>query len=228
MNPTTWKDKLTTLEFAHNSRRHADRQKTSFELMMRYIPRGLPITMHSTKFPNVKTRLENLQKDREEAKAAHELARARIVERTKRASPTFKKGDQVWLEAKNLKLSHSKKITTKREGPFKIIEVLGPVNYRLKLPERWKIHDVFHAALISPYVETEVHGTGSLNPPPDLVDDEEEYEIEAIIAHRTCGRGYQYLVRWKGYLSGSDSWLSGSAFNNAKEILNEYKLRKGL
>ena len=151
-----------------------------------------------------------------------------MMERTKRSCPMFQKGDQVWLEAKNLKLPHSKKITTKREGPFKISEVLGPVNYRLNLPERWKIHDVFHASLLSPYTETEVHGTGTLNPPPDLVDGEEEYEIEAIIAHRTCGRGYQYLVRWKGYLSGSDSWLSGSAFNNAKEILNEYKLRKGL
>jgi len=39
---------------------------------------------------------------------------------------------------RNLSLSYNKKITTKREGPFLITEVLGPVNYRLKLPDKWK------------------------------------------------------------------------------------------
>jgi hypothetical protein len=47
---------------------------------------------------------------------------------------------------------------TKQEGPFKIKEVLGLVTYRLKLPTTWKIHNVFHAVLLKPYVETEVHG----------------------------------------------------------------------
>ena len=32
----------------------------------------------------------------------------------------------------------------KREGPFEIEDVLGPVTYQLKLPESWKIHKVFH------------------------------------------------------------------------------------
>jgi hypothetical protein len=32
-------------------------------------------------------------------------------------------------------MNHHKKIAPKREGPFEIDEVLGPVTYRLKLPE---------------------------------------------------------------------------------------------
>jgi hypothetical protein len=47
-----------------------------------------------------------------------------------------------------LKTSYYKKIAPKMEGPFKIKEVLGPVTYRLKLPETWRIHDVFHAILL--------------------------------------------------------------------------------
>ena len=39
----------------------------------------------------------------------------------------------------------------RREGPFTITEVLGPVTYRLKLPTTWRIHDVFNAALLKPY-----------------------------------------------------------------------------
>jgi hypothetical protein len=46
-------------------------------------------------------------------------------------------------------MSYHKKIAPKREGPFEIDEVLGPVTYSLKLPKTWKIHDVFHAILDS-------------------------------------------------------------------------------
>ena len=183
-NPKTWKEKLPTLEFAHNSRRHSDRQRTSFELMNGYTPRGIPLTFQKSKFPNVQERMETLRKDREEALAAHELARIRMAERTRKMNPEFKKGEHVWLEAKNLKLPYSKKISTKREGPFEIMEVLGPVTYRLKLPTQWKIHNVFHSSLLSPFVETETHGPNFTNPPPDIVNGQEEYEVEAIIAHK--------------------------------------------
>jgi hypothetical protein len=57
-----------------------------------------------------------------------------------------------------MKTNYHKKMAPKREGPFEIEEVLGPVTYRLKLPTTWKIHNVFHAVLLKPYVETEVHG----------------------------------------------------------------------
>ena len=70
----------------------------------------------------------------------------------------FVKGQKVWLDTRNLKTSYHKKIAPKREGPFEINEVLGPVTYRLKLPKTWKIHDVFHAILLRPYIETKVHG----------------------------------------------------------------------
>src|SRR4030088_994207 len=94
----------------------------------------------------------------------------------------FEKGDRVWLEGRNLGLPHNKKITMKREGPFKITEVLPPVNYRLKVP--WKIHDVFHASLLMPYKENEVHGPNYERPPPEIINDEPEWEVERIIRHK--------------------------------------------
>ena len=39
-----------------------------------------------------------------------------------------------------LETPYHKKMAPKREGPFEIEEVIGPVTYRLKLPETWKIH----------------------------------------------------------------------------------------
>ena len=63
-----------------------------------------------------------------------------------------------------------KKIKPKREGPFTIIEVLGPVTYQLKLPTTWRIHDVFHATLLQPYKENETYGQNFTQPPPELLE----------------------------------------------------------
>jgi hypothetical protein len=75
-----------------------------------------------------------------------------MAERIKSNFVPFKKGQMVWLDSRHLKT------TPKREGPFEIEEVLGPVTYQLKLPESWQIHKVFHAALLRPYRENEVYG----------------------------------------------------------------------
>ena len=75
----------------------------------------------------------------------------------------------------------------KRHGPFEVIQVMSPVNYHLKLPTQWSIHPVFHIDLLTPYHEMPIHGTNYLCPPPDLIDGEEEYEVEYVLAKRRTG-----------------------------------------
>jgi len=86
--------------------------------------------------------------------------------------------------------------------------VISPVAYRLTLPLSWGIHDVFHTSLLLPYRETAAHRPNFTRPPPDLIEDEEEYEVEAIINHRRHGhrRQLQYLIKWKGYPSSDNTW----------------------
>ena len=99
----------------------------------------------------------------------------------------FKKGDRVWLDSRNLKTIHHKKMKPKREGPFVITEVLGLVTYRLKLLTSWQIHNVFHATLLKPYRENEIYGENFTEPPPELFEGEEVYEVETICGHRKRG-----------------------------------------
>jgi transposase InsO family protein len=82
-HPTEWKNSLSMLEFTHNNQRHADRIHTSFELINGKGPVEIPTTFKNTKFPSVAKKIKNLVTSREEALAAHELARSHMAERIK-------------------------------------------------------------------------------------------------------------------------------------------------
>lgn len=102
------------------------------------------------------------------------------------------------------------------------------MTYKLQLPKTWKIHPVFHAALLTPYKETDTHGPNDMNPSPDLIDREEEYEVEAIISHRKRGKGLEYLVTWKGYSLVDNTWEPQKNLKEAQEILDAFKQQHSL
>ena len=70
------------------------------------------------------------------------------------------------------------------------------------------IHPVFHASLLTPYHEMMEHGANYQHPPPEMVDDQEEYEVEQVINHQyyRCKKTLQYLICWKGYSAADNTW----------------------
>jgi Chromo (CHRromatin Organisation MOdifier) domain len=119
-------------------------------------------------------------------------------------------GQKVWLEGTNLKTSHpTKKFAPKCYGPFSITDVISPVVCHLTLPPSWKIHNVFHVSLLTPYKETEEHRLNFAELPPELIEEQEKYEVEQVLASRLYGRWkkLQYLICWKGYSHAPDSWM---------------------
>jgi hypothetical protein len=64
------------------------------------------------------------------------------------------------------------------------------VTYQLKLPNSWKIHNLFHATLLGPYIKNKVYGNNFLRPLPELLEGEEVYEVGTILKHQRRGRGY--------------------------------------
>ncbi|GLB38887.1 putative retrotransposable element tf2 155 kda protein type 1-like [Lyophyllum shimeji] len=228
-NPENWKDLLPLAEFTHNNRSHSARNASPFYLMMGFDPRSIPTAYQKTDVPAAEQRIIQLQRARDEALAAHELARQKMMHHTTRNFKPFQKGDKVWLEGKNLKIGYqSRKLAPKREGPFVISEVMGPLTYRLQLPNQWRIHPVFHASLLTPYHENDTHGPNFLLPPPDIIDGEEQYEVEAIVAHKKHGRGYKFLVKWQGYPSAENTWQSPADFERSQDMLQAYKRRHKL
>ena len=144
-HPEDWLKSLSTLEFTYNNRRHADQTHTPFELILGDNPIAIPLTFIHTKYLIIKEKMKQLLHKREEALAAHELARTRMANWKQWKFTPFERGQKVWLDTWNFKTGHHKNIIPKCEGPFEIEATLGPVTYWLKLPESWKIHNVFHA-----------------------------------------------------------------------------------
>jgi hypothetical protein len=206
---SNWVQLLSIAEFAHNSWRNESTGQLPFDLLMGYHPRAEWTTVRSP-IPQVTLRLDQIREARGQAQAAMIKAQ-QGWERRKRTAPTFQAGDQVWLDGHNIKMFHpTAKLAPKHHGPFSIIRVLSPITYELRLPAQWKLHPVFHVDLLTPYRETEFHGANYDKPPPDLIDGEEEYEVEKIVAsrHFGWGRKLQYLVKWKGYPDAENQWVA--------------------
>jgi hypothetical protein len=77
----------------------------------------------------------------------------------------------------------------------------------LELPPTWKIHNSFHASLLTPYKEMEKHSPNFLELPPDILDSEPEWEVEKLMGHQLYWNKEQYLVQWKGYSPTHDQWV---------------------
>ena len=113
----------------------------------------------------------------------------------------------VWLNGRNLRTDQPTiKLATKCHGPFRVTQVMSPINYHLELPTQWRIHPVFHIELLMQYNETPIHGANYQHPPLELINGKEEYKVEKVIASRRFGHGrkLQYLVKWKGYLDSDN------------------------
>ena len=130
----------------------------------------------------------------------------------------------MWLDSRNLNLGYNKKIKARREGPFVIAEVMGPTTYRLTLPDHWKrvrLHNVFQANLLMPYIENETHGPNLTWPPPEI---EDTYEVERILRHQKMRDGkYQFQILWKGYGVEDATWHLESDLTEAKKMVEQYK-----
>jgi hypothetical protein len=186
---------------------------------MGYIPRAHQPDRPSS-FPEVESQKEWLETARKQAQESME--RAQLMWKKDQYWTEYQIDQKVWLEAKNLKTTHpTVKLRALRYGPFKIINKLSPVAYQLDLPKGWKIHNVFHAALLHPYTETEEHGANFTEPPPELVEGEPEYEVERILDVRKRRKQTEYLVAWKGYAESENMWVKAKDVHTP-ELLAEF------
>jgi hypothetical protein len=131
----------------------------------------------------------------------------RYHDKNRQDAPPFKLNDLVLLDLRNIKTTRpAKKFDNKYQGPFKIIKVLSRTAYRLELPKRWKIHNVFHVSLLEPYhtpslpnreapnTQQVLEEAGEVVPEGEYSDDFAPLAIRDIVR---MGKKTLYLVEWE-------------------------------
>jgi hypothetical protein len=79
-------------------------------------------------------------------------------------------------------------------SPSGALQKVSNIAYRIQLPTTWKIHNIFHTSLLTPYNKISAHGPNFLEPPPDLIGGEPEWEVDMILRDRIYKRKKQYLI----------------------------------
>ena len=147
-----WARLLSMAEFAYNNAKHASTRYMSFELNCGYHPcvsyeedveprsRSKAANELTKKLRNLMAACrENLQHTQELQKRAHDKG-------TKHKS--YASGKKVWLNSKYIKTKRNRKLEVKFFEPFRVLHPVGSQAYKLKLPKRWRIHNVFHMSLL--------------------------------------------------------------------------------
>ena len=171
-------------EFAYNNAKNASTGHTPFELNCGFHPRmsyeeDVDPRSQSKSADELSAELrelmivcqENLHYAQELQKQAHD----------KGVKPrSYAPGEKVWLNSKYIKTKRNRKLEAKFFGPFRVLHPVGKQAYKLELPKKWRIHDVFHVSLL----EQDTTRKGRVHEENveelDAGDDSGEYEVEAI------------------------------------------------
>lgn len=202
---TDWADWLAIAEFAYNNREHSATKMSPF-----FAVTGT----HPMSFSDIRTSSANIAAEdfAKHIKDVHKTAESnlkkaaddmkRFYDRHAGQEPEYSAGDKVFLDGRNIKTDRpSAKMADKWYGPYEILEKVGASAYRLKLPKTWKkVHPVFNVMMLKPAHEPAF--VSQVKPPPPapiLIDDEEHFEVEAIIDSRIHRKRLQFLVKWVGF-----------------------------
>jgi hypothetical protein len=133
--------------------------------------------------------------------------------------PQLKKGDKVYLLTKNLRSKRpSKGLDNVKVGPFLILDQKGPVTYTLDLPLDAKVHPRFHVSVLEPADQsTALQKTFHFQP-----EEDNEFEVEKIIAHRDANNGREYLIKRLGYPDSDNTWEPDTNLTNCRQALSQY------
>ena len=133
-----------------------------------------------------------------------------------RRDVSFQVGDFVFLKLRPYR-QHSvtrricQKLVAKFYGPFEVLERIGKVAYRLKLPAGSKVHPVFHISQLKAVVGT----AETVTPLPTTFSDQGELVLipEKLLDTRYTEDGYlEVLVQWESLPSHEASWVLGWEF----------------
>jgi len=150
-----WYDLLPIAEFQHNNHVHSATQQPPFLRDTGQIPcMGFEPRQDPSSLETVNEFTKRMESATEEAKSAIRKVQedmTRYYNQRRSPAPIFKPGDQVYLDASDIRMTRpSLKLSHRRLGPFEIERQVGLLAYRLKLPHGLRqLHPVFNVVKLS-------------------------------------------------------------------------------
>lgn len=155
-NPKTWAKWLAWAEFWYNTTYHTSLKSTPFKALYGRDPPPL------IRFEGQNTPMDALEQLLEDRDAMLDDLRMNLIRAQQkmrdqanknRANVEFKEGDLVYLKLKpyrqqSLARRRYEKLAARFYGPYKILQRVGKVAYKLDLPPTATIHPVFHVSLL--------------------------------------------------------------------------------
>ena len=232
---TKWTEYLPTVEMVVNSLPNRSTGYSPFFLMYGYHP-VLPVELlKGDESTNVETVSKFLMRTQEVWRSARaQMEKAVVAQKKyydqKHRDVQFAVGDTVLLSTQNLRLKGiPHKLQRKFCGPYKILEKIGAQAYRLKLPDTWRIHPVFHVSLLKqwrPSTLQSVPGEVELEDP----DRPQYFDVEKILRWRwtskTRRRQREFLVLWQGYPAEDAEWIPASYFSDQDALQEDIRANR--
>ncbi|KAL2248442.1 UNVERIFIED_CONTAM: hypothetical protein Sindi_2696500 [Sesamum indicum] len=211
--PKKWAQWLTLAEFWFNTNFHTSLKATPFQALYGYPPQQLTMgpylqSHHSDVEELIQERTKVLQLLTENLQMAqHKMKTYADRKRTERE---FQVGDEVFLKLQphkqtSVTLRKRLKLSAKYYGPYKIVEKVGKVAYKLELPPGSKIHPVFHVSLKK--IGSKYFPSDQL---PEFEDETFKIYPAAILARRLIPRDNvgvpQVLIQWSHSSPEQATW----------------------
>jgi hypothetical protein len=199
--PASWSQWISVAEYWFNTSTHSALGRSPFEVLYGFPPRHLGFDLtEAAPIPELHTWLED--RDLMHSLVKQHLARAQSRMKRqadkKRSERSFAVGDQVFLKLQpyvqtSLARRANNKLSFKFFGPFKILQKIGQVAYKLELPPQATIHPVFHVSQLKSYA-------GNHQVSPLVVSDLQAYQVPVKVLQRRWTGGQhpveQGLVEW--------------------------------
>lgn len=201
--PKKWKSLLAYAEWWYNTSFHTTLGMTPYQALHGVPP---PLLAESFLSPSLFTDARNKAEAKSVITAAIKSSLLKAQARMKhfadmnRTERVLTVGDMVYLKMQpyrhnSLGLHSSLKLHSKYYGPFRVLERIGSVAYKLLLPASSQIHPVFHVSQLKKHIGPKVVPEPGL----PLTDDNGNIlsQPTAVLERRLIPRNNAPVVQWK-------------------------------
>lgn len=131
---------------------------------------------------------------------------------------------QIWKQIMNKKRHRG--LIPRYDGPFKVVERIGEVSYKLRQPKRLKIHPTFHVSFLKLYYEGDKDLSRNKSKRDPLMN-LKQYNTKIVkrlnvVGNNKRNTNTKFLIHWKGKSEEVAVWEKAQNFFQFDKKIEDY------